>query len=162
MRAVALCIACVAVTLPIGLKYDWDSSAWYGATVTILLFLVGYILGFRQGDIQAEQRELQRALANLELQEKITCFHANSIALQNDPRLLDRAFNISGDARSALFLFSHADSEIGRRSDSSTALTVRCVRPHPITLNRPTQRTDLELILQTCGGTCMTWCRQKA
>ena len=117
-------------------------SAWYGAIVTILLFLIGYVLGFRQGDIQAEQHSLQRSLGNLELQEKITCFNANSVALQNDSSHLDRAFNLAGDARAAAELFSHADDDAQRRFLEALQLALTFV-PNPVVLHRPNQRTHL-------------------
>ena len=74
---------------------------WMGACIAVILSLAGLVLALGQGD-------LQERLADLELREKMTCFDSNRFHLDEETTQEAWAFNIIGDARSALALFTSA------------------------------------------------------
>jgi hypothetical protein len=66
--------------------------------------------------------------------------------LQNEPHLLDKAFNLVGDARAAAFLFAHADHEMQARFLDALDRALACA-PHPVTLPRLDQRDQFKTAL---------------
>jgi hypothetical protein len=81
------------------------SAYWLGAVFAMILAGAGLRLAYEQGDLQVR-------LADLELREKMTCFDANRFHLNRATAEAAWAFNIIGDARSALPLYTSATEEV--------------------------------------------------
>ena len=78
------------------------TAYWLGACFAFILSVAGVALATEQGSLQSR-------LADLELREKVTCFDANRFHLDDEATARAAwAFNIIGDARSALPLFTRA------------------------------------------------------
>jgi hypothetical protein len=141
---------------------EWTWGDWYGGVVGLILFLVGIVLSFGQGDIQREQHQLQRALGDLELREKITCFHAHGAELYRAPDTVERAFGLIGDARAALPVFSHAREGLQREFLHAFAENIRFVRDiHDPEVARRLATLAGELAREIARAPCPEDCRQE-
>jgi hypothetical protein len=101
LYAGAIAVYLVSALLVSDFAKPWSATDWYSISVGVLLFMLGIRLTSRQS-------QLQTAQADLELREKVTCFYANSASLTIEGDL-SKAFNVLGDALSALPLFALAD-----------------------------------------------------
>lgn len=129
MNARRIVILAVTATAGIGVTAlfaesagdQWTRADWYSSVVGLAVFLIGIYLGFGQN-------QLQRALADLELREKITCFDGNGATIEGAPEPVARTLNLVGDARSALPVFDLAHDELKLEFLDALATNLKLVR----------------------------------
>lgn len=97
-----LCLCTIAVWAGLALLVDarddaWTLGDWYATALSVAVFALGLLMTRRQ-------EQLQAALANLELREKVTVVLAHCPEVKANP--VKHSLLLLGDARSALSLYA--------------------------------------------------------